>query len=361
MDGAAPHIFLSNPFRALILMPVVIAASIAVASAQPADFSGFETVDVPLIAWVGSRDHAHPGTLVDFVEPPDRLAQFRAFSDALASSNWKKAHELATRLYYELIAINEADSWFVIASDDSKTGRGPIVVVNTSPRSDVIVEAPHVPFEPGTGEQALTLLRDLGGRAAIIAGAHRCASRTFASCSGKTAVCGTLEGYRDSDVGHYTETLFNAAHLAFAEHWPKSVVVSLHGMKDDNSATRIIISNGIHGEDQGNSTPASRLRLALSESMGPPGTVVDCNYPPDDAYKYRKLCGFTNVQGRHVNGAADTCRQSVDTGTGRFIHLEQGWSILKPYAYNWARLYESALTRALKDGFASVVPPISTP
>ena len=250
----------------------------------------------------------------------------------------------------------------MIASDDSKTGRGPILVINTSPRSDAIFEAPHVPFEPGTGEQALTLLRDLGGRAVLIAGAHRCASKTFAQCSGRTSVCGTLEGYRDSDVGHNTETLFHVAHVALAERWSNSVVVSFHGMKEDGAGKiHLIISNGIHGEDKGYGTPATKLRLALSQSLREPGAAVDCNYPPDDIFDFRKVCGFTNVQGRHVNGAADTCRQSVDTGSGRFIHLEQDWTILKPYATNWAHLYDNATTKALKDAFANVIPTVKAP
>jgi hypothetical protein len=123
-------------------------------------------------------------------------------------------------------------------SDDSNTGRGPTLVVNTSAGKDVIVEAPHVPFEPGTGEQAVTLVRDLGGRAALVSGAHRCASRSFTNCDGKTAVCGSLEGYRDSDAGHNTATFFNAAHVAFVERWKQSIVVSLHGMREDEQVIR---------------------------------------------------------------------------------------------------------------------------
>jgi hypothetical protein len=329
------------------------------ASAQRIAPADVEVIDVPLVAWVVSRDHALPNTLPDFAETDERQTNFRAFTDALSAHNWSHARHLAAASSYQIVAINERDTWFVVASDDSNSGRGPTLIVNASPRRDVILEAPHVPFEPGTAEQAVTLLRDLAGRAVIVSGAHRCASRSFTSCDGRTSVCGSLQAYRDSDAGHNTGTLFNAAHVLFAERWNQSLVVSLHGMKEDEAGnTQIILSNGIHGEDKGQMTAATKLRWGLGNRPNPPGTVVDCNYPADDVFNYRKLCGFTNVQGRHANGAADACRQNVDVGTGRFVHLEQGWRVLRPYARHWARLYENEWARAILDAFANVVPAI---
>jgi hypothetical protein len=334
----------------------------APALAQPSAPTGIETVEVPLVSWVTARQHALANTLADFSESADRLATFRAFADALAAHDWAKVRERASAVSYQIVAIKEADEWFVVASDDSKTGRGPTLVVNTSARRDLVLEAPHVPFEVGTGEQATVLLRDLGGRAAILSGAHRCASRSFGACDGKTAVCGSLEGYRDSDAGHNMATMFHVSHLAFADRWNQSIVVSLHGMREDEAGhTRMIVSNGIRQEDKGEATAATKFRLTLGRSFDPPGTVVDCNYRPDDVFNYRKLCGYTNVQGRHVNGAADACRRSVDTGTGRFVHLEQDWNVLKPYAQNWARLDQNERAKAIANAFAGVAPVVPAP
>jgi hypothetical protein len=62
-----------------------------------------------------------------------------------------------------------------------------------------------------------------------------------------------------------------------------------------------------------------------------------------------------------VNGDADSCHASVDQGTGRFIHMEQDWAVLQPYAQAWQRIgdhpYNSAFIRAL----AQVLPPIRRP
>lgn len=318
-----------------------------------------EVIDVPLVAWVTSREHALPDTLADFAASEEISNTFRAFVERLSIHDWASANELARRISYRVVAVKEGDAWFVIASDESKTGRNPILVLNSAARREIILEAPHVPFEPGTAEQSVTLLRDLGGHAALISGADRCASRSFSPCDGKTSVCGTLERYRDSDPGHNTSTLFNQAHIVFAERWRQAIVVSLHGMREDEGGhTQMILSNGAHERDKDHLTAATQLRRALAPKFSAPATVVDCNYPSDDVFNYRKLCGYTNVQGRQVNGGLDACHASVET-TGRFIHIEQDWHVLKAYSEQWSRLYENQWPKAILESFSAVVPMIA--
>jgi hypothetical protein len=168
----------------------------------------------------------------DFTTPDERTKQFRDFVETLAALDRTKAAELAKGLDYQLVEIDENGKKYLVASDDSGSGRDPTIVINTAPKRDIIFEAPHVPFEVGTAEQAVVLLRSLDGVAALISGAHRCASKSFTACDGKTPVCtGEKTQYPDSDVGHNTKTLFHSAHLALADRWKKAVVVSLHGMK----------------------------------------------------------------------------------------------------------------------------------
>jgi hypothetical protein len=305
-----------------------------------------------------------PNTLQNFATPPDRKARFRDLLKALLDHEWPQAVLEAGSLTYSLVTIRERDDLFVIASDDGGTGRDPTVIINLKPHRDLIVGAPHEPFERGTGEQAAILLRDLGGRAAVIAGAHRCASRSFSLCDGTTEVCGgASQGYRDSDAGHNIATLYHAAHVQLAERWPSSIVMSLHGMKEDTKGVRtsVIISNGIRADDSAQQTVATRFRAALGGSITQPGAVVSCNLPADAVHGHRKLCGYTNVQGRHVNGDADACRGNVDRGSGRFIHMEQDRTVLQPYAKDWQYIgdhpYNAAFIRAL----ALVLPAATRP
>jgi hypothetical protein len=173
--------------------------------AQPAAPPGVEVVDVPLVAWVAARPHALPDTLMTFAVGNTRLRRFRQLVSALADQDWNRARERADVLDYQLVAIREGGAWFVVASDGSMTGRDPTIVINVSAAKDVIVTAPHVPFETGTGEQAVTLLRELGGlpsfpgRIAAPAEVSRrvtasppCAARTRPTA---TPIRGTMSGH----------------------------------------------------------------------------------------------------------------------------------------------------------------------
>jgi hypothetical protein len=310
----------------------------------------------PLVAWMTSRKHIAPDTLETFTTGNRRTTRFRALIEALADQDWAQVTALAEQISYKVAALREQRIWFAIAYD--RRGRDPTVIVNLKPRRELIVGAPHVPFERGTGEQAMILLRDVGARAAIVSGAHRCASQSFTTCDGQTAVCGTLEAYRESDPGHNDKTLFHAAHVVLAERCPNALVVSLHGMQDDTEGVRtsMIVSNGINANDDDKLTAASRLRTLLRRALKPVGTVVSCNMSADANYNFRPLCGHTNVQGRHVNGAADACHGSVTQGTGRFIHVEQDRDVRDPYADDWQNIDQYPFNNALISGLSKVAP-----
>jgi hypothetical protein len=345
-----------------------LAASVAVMAATLSPLSaaaqgappGAEVIGTPLVSWLASRPHAPPNTLPNFATDAARAKEFRELVRALIEQDWQAATGHAKAAGYRIVFVREADSWFAIASDEGSAGRDPTVVVNLRPRREVILEAPHVPFEKGTVEEAAVLLRELGGRAAIISGAHRCASRAFTPCDGRTQVCGTMQGYRDSDVSHNVDTLFHVAHVMMSERWRSATVVSLHGMKEDDDGVRtsLIVSNGARAADQAQQTTATKLRLALGSSIKQPGAVVSCNLPADAVYEFRKLCGYTNVQARHVNGGADACRASVEQGTGRFVHLEQDQKVLRPFEQDWARIGQHPFGAALIAAFTAVLPPV---
>lgn len=314
---------LTVPYRiAVALQCAALCVGLSTAAAEDAAPGGIEIVEVPPIAWVSSRSHALPDSLQNFVT--ERTKTFREFVESLAALDRQKAASLAEKLKYQLVEIDEDGKKYLVASDDSGSGRDPIIVINTAPSRDVIFEAPHVPFEVGTAEEAIVLLSPLDGVAALIPGAHRCASKSFDACDGKTPVCNDKreeEPYRDSDVSHNTQTLFQVAHVVLAERWKNAVVVSLHGMKDDDQGvhTSVIVSDGTALEgDQAAAYPAMKLRLALA-SGAEPGAVVSCNLADDKKYEARKLCGSTNVQGRNVNGDPDACHGNVGQATGRFI------------------------------------------
>lgn len=342
-----------------VVVVAALGATVGPAASEEAAPDGIEIADVPLIAWVTSRAHALADSLVNFTTADGRTEQFREFIEKLATLDRTRAAELAKDLHYQLVEIDEDGKKYLVASDDSGSGRDPTIVINTAPARDIILEAPHVPFEFGTAEQAVILLRDLDGVAALVSGAHRCASKSFTACDGKTEVCtpGTQRQFPDSDAGHNTRTLFHTTHLVLADHWNKAIVVSLHGMGHDNDGVRtsLIISDGARAEDLDRTHPATKLRVAM-EDVAAPGKVVSCNLLADEQHEAPPLCGFTNIQGRNVNGDADECRDSVNQGTGRFIHMEQDKILRKPYAQNWSHIEDDAFAKRLVEAFKSVVP-----
>jgi hypothetical protein len=141
-------------------------------------------------------------------------------------------------------------------------------------------EAPHSLHDTGTLEQARDLFTGLGARVLVVSGTHRCANAAASGRSGTTAVCdGTSGPFRVSDMAHTEQSAFHAAHRALAEHF---------------------------GADSG---------------------VTTCNAFPGSVPWADRLCGTSDVQGRHVNGASPACIQAAPAGAGRFIHLEQSRAV----------------------------------
>lgn len=342
----------------ILAIGLTIFAWPAAGRAEQASTARFSLIGGSPIAWIAARPHLQPNTMKTYATPPEQVRAFQAFATALAAGNWQMAARLAVPLGYTIGSMQAGAARLVVAFEDS--GRDATIIINSAPRRDVVFQAPHAPFEAGTAEQAVLLMLATEGRAAIVAGAHRCASQTFAGCSGSTEVCGQKEAYRDSDVGHYTGTFFQAAHQAFAAVWPRSVAVSLHGMEEDRVGpkTSIIVSTGAHGMDVDLQYPATRLRSSLGRLPVPAGTVVSCNLPSDEVFGYRKLCGFTNVQGRFINRSVDICSASTETTTGRFVHIEQDWTVLQPFSQDWQNLGRYPLANSLVPAFAATMPMI---
>jgi hypothetical protein len=66
-----------NWFLGCCLMLLLRVPELAVAQTLDA-LQKLEVVDVPLVAWVTSREHALPNTLADFAEPEDVQTLFAA-------------------------------------------------------------------------------------------------------------------------------------------------------------------------------------------------------------------------------------------------------------------------------------------
>lgn len=185
----------------------------------------------------------------------------------------------------------------------------------------LIVETPHPEHDLDTLAQGVALAQGLATRALITSGTHRCANTQASQCSGQTAVCtGSLAPYPESDMAHTLTSRFHSAHVAVSERFSNDLVVSLHGFADNGVSLSNGTSDAIDASD-----PVARLAMALEQRL-PNEAITTCN-AYDGGNHALRLCGTTNVQGRHLNGSANACTVSADQASQRFIHMEQSLGI----------------------------------
>lgn len=209
--------------------------------------------------------------------------------------------------------------WLVVREQGLLSRGGGTFILNLFPARDLWLEAPHADSDEGTLRQTATQLVTLGARALLITGSHRCAVTTASPCSGTTSVCGT-KGLRISDVAHYGNNFFTAAHRALRDTYPDAIAASIHGMDAGDGPEAAVVSDGTSTPRPG--ALSNRLRDALNSHLVGTKKAFSCN-APDDSGKHRTLCGTSNVQGRIDNGAADACYTEAAAATDRFVHLEQ--------------------------------------
>lgn len=240
--------------------------------------------------------------------------------DATARApDWTFALHESALAGYELCAGQGEESGLVLFQP-IKAGLGQaLFAIRVASARGLIIEVPHTVFDHLTLEQGVALFQALDARALIVAGSHRCASTRASGCDGASSACGSVEAYRDSDMAHATDSVFHLAHQLVANAHEDDLVLSLHGME----ARGVVISDGTTSETSSTSAIA-RLEAELVVSIEDE-PVVSCRGLDDpDA---DELCGTSNVQGRHLNGAANACTEPARLSSGRFIHLEQSRSI----------------------------------
>ncbi|MBW2461391.1 MAG: hypothetical protein JRH11_07075 [Deltaproteobacteria bacterium] len=249
------------------------------------------------------------------VPPPSTLDAFEQMTRAAAEGRYGEARAFADAVGYA-ICRGEGDEADLVhlRPVDPNTGSAH-VVLREGAAPGVIFEAPHPFYDTGTLSQSVALFRDLPGRALIASSTHRCANSTESGCDGTTGSCGTTGPYRESDVAHATDSMFHRAHVALSEAYSGDLAISLHGMGGDGAS----LSNGTT-DAVGPDTPVARIAAAfVSAGIARVTSCSSGTSAPTEA----RLCGTTNVQGRHLNGAADACTTPALSATERFVHIEQ--------------------------------------
>jgi hypothetical protein len=294
----------------------------AIDSPPPPDDAGspVELPTCPVLAAfdLGAIDPPAEGSGGYEVPGDDVLDAAEEMVRAAAQGRFGTAAEAASRAGYTICRGVDAEDGLVLMQPLPPTRGWARVALRTGFARGVILEAPHPVHDVGTVQQSSQLFGALGARALVVSGTHRCASST-PGCSGSSDVCGPPDGFRESDAAHATNSIFQRAHVALATTFVGDVVISVHGMAGDG----VSLSDGTTDPVDSDS-PVARVAAGLV-AAGIEG-VTACNTGTDVTVEER-LCGTTNVQGRHLNGSPDACTTNADSSSKRFLHLEQSLDV----------------------------------
>jgi hypothetical protein len=259
---------------------------------------------------------------------PPAKAEVQAF-EAGISTLLLGQHESASSLFkkvgLEAVVLSETGGkkLLLVREPAGSLARGwGLYVFDVSPARELVIEVPHTRFEEMTEDQGAEFFLALEAAALMVAGTHRCASTVVSPCDGVTQVCSSTsswESHTISDVAHYADGPFHAAHRAVTAHLPKAVAIQLHGFAHGAGEPHAIVSDGTTFSAPSTSL-SNTLAAALEKELGL--DVESCNQKHTAT-----LCGSTNVQGRHSNGSPAPCTVAASAASGRFLHLEQSKEI----------------------------------
>lgn len=247
------------------------------------------------------------------------LADAEALVRAVAAGRLAEAMPLAEGIGYELCRGEGDQEDLRLLRPLPPTGGRARLAIRAGDARPLVLEVPHPLFDSRTLEESLGLFTSLGARALLVSGTHRCANTAASGCDGTTSACGASAPYPESDVAHATDTIFHRAHVALADVLFAELFLSVHGMAGDG----VSLSDGTTG-DVDTDTPVAQIAQALDAAGFE--NVTACN-PGAGVPQDERLCGTTNVQGRHLNGAADACSDAADTASKRFVHMEQSRAV----------------------------------
>lgn len=288
---------------------------------------------------INTELNALPGPFTNKYAHPtaDERIKWESLVSKVISKTYAEAAEDAAAVGYELVNVKDNGGGLslnlyllrkTVAGDNFW---GSYVFNNSPDRPQLVIQSPHAIKDRNTGVQGIHVFRETGARAFFLTGTNRCNSSTPTGCSGTTGICGNgTEKYRISDVAHNTDGAFQIATevLSDAEN---NYFIQLHGFGKEASDPYAILSLG------------ARI-LAGGENKMP--TIEQHLFDQDNQLTFQnsanpgwtRLLGFTNTQGRYINGGTDPCTTNAATTNGRFIHIEQEYDKLRAGLTQWQKM-----------------------
>jgi len=323
---------------ALVLAVPGCASSPTPQSAQAVDpdalcYGEGSVVDADLRSYVVGLPHGKAFTRLSDAE----VASASSAARALLGGDIAGARTASAVIGYELVPLktNAECLWVLRPTMTARNGQA-VLVVRPQFLRDLVLEAPHIPFDPKTDEEAAIVFDAVGARAAVFAGAERCALKAPSGC-GKNNACNKDDTPASSDAAHAVATAFQGFHLAAGTGAMASLVIQFHTNAHRQENGDAMITNGTDRPFAG--TVTEQFFRAMGKATA--ADVRTCNDPAKPVLP-GTLCGVTNVQG-HASNGAEACNGSPSSASDRFIHVEQNQSVVDDVA-KWSGAVAVAVT-----------------
>lgn len=301
-------------------------------------FSQSESGDIE--SYLSAILNTMPGDSGDdyLVPTANNLTTWTAIVDAILAHDLTTARMSASSVNYEIIeytntSLTSDNVFYVLKEKTAQSNYWGTYVFSKNPeRNQLILQAPHSAYDFNTGKEGIYILKRLNARALFLNGTHRCNNSASSTCSGTTTVCsGSSSAFKVSDAAHNTNTVFQKTTEILFHSIANSVFIQLHGFTKLSTDPYVIMSNGT------DITPttdyASMIKtelLATDNSLTFKIAHIDTDWD--------RLSGFTNSQGRFINGSSDPCSSSASSTSGRFINVEQEKSKLRQDHVGWEKM-----------------------
>lgn len=226
--------------------------------------------------------------------------------------------------------------YFLLGLDTSTTNQQAPFVINPEARRNIVIEAPHVPTDPGSGVGAARVFTsDLAPRALLLNGASRCSlpvSVAPAECAGTTATCtGVQAPFPRSDMAHGIHTLFHSFHKLLNDRPPpadRPFALPVRFAQFHTAPAEPVIATGTSDPNQPGAI-SNTIQALLAKRVA--CRVHSCNdgndgTPGDSILGVAKNneCADYNPQALYTNtgGSLDCMSQNPMRGNNRWIQIE---------------------------------------
>lgn len=278
----------------------------------------------------------------DYFDPnPFEAQDWTDLIDMLISQDYQGAADAAPTLSYQVIRFidNTGDvdeTYYILQKTDAGVRFWGTYIFNPMSCRPVVIQCPHPRVDSNTGFQGIFVFRETQAYAYMLTGTHRCNAAGASSCSGTTGVCGSTAPYRLSDVAHNTESAFQLTSNQLFDTRADLYFIQLHGFGMQSGDPFLIMSNGSR------TTPDPDKLVELSNALDEIDPSLTFRIGHIDL-SWNRLLGFTNTQGRYINGSPNPCTTNASTGNGHFMHIEQEFNKMRAGQSQWSKMSDALI------------------